>query len=91
MLSPFLFAVVVDVVTEFARAGALSELLYAYDLVLMSETIMGLMNKFLKCKEACGSKGLKDNIGKTNATMWSSQRMARLKEKLIHAVSAAWE
>ena len=39
VLSRFLFAVVVDVVTEFAREGALSELLYANDLVLMSETI----------------------------------------------------
>ena len=39
VLSPFLFVVVVDVVTEFAREGALSELLYADDLVLMSETI----------------------------------------------------
>ena len=29
VLSPFIFAVVVDVVTEFAREGALSELLYA--------------------------------------------------------------
>ena len=35
------FAVVVDVVTEFAREGVLSELLYADDLVLMSETIEG--------------------------------------------------
>ena len=32
VLSPFLFAVVVDVVTEFAREGVLSELLYANDL-----------------------------------------------------------
>ena len=29
MLSPFLLAVMVDVVIEFARDGALSELLYA--------------------------------------------------------------
>ena len=28
VLSPFLFAVVVDIVTEFARVGALNELLY---------------------------------------------------------------
>ena len=42
VLSPFLFAVVVDVVTEFAREGALSELLYADDIVLMSEVIEGL-------------------------------------------------
>ena len=30
---------VVDVVTEFAREGALSKLLYADDLALMSKTI----------------------------------------------------
>ena len=47
VLSPFLFAVVVDVVTEFAREGVLSELQYADDLVLMSETIEGLSDKFL--------------------------------------------
>ena len=33
------FAVVIDVVTELAREGLLSELLYADDLVLMSESI----------------------------------------------------
>ena len=32
-------AVVVDVVTELAREGVLIELLYADDLILMSETI----------------------------------------------------
>ena len=48
VLSPFPSAVVLDVVTGFPREGALSELLYADDLVLMSETIEGLRNKFLK-------------------------------------------
>ena len=62
MLSPFLLAVVVDVVTDFAREGALSESLYADDLVLMSETIKRLRNKFLKWKEAFESKGLKVNL-----------------------------
>ena len=52
VLSPFLFAVVVDVVTEFAREDALCELLYSDDLVLMSETIERLRNKFLKLKVA---------------------------------------
>ena len=46
VLSPYLFAVVVDVVTEFARERALSELLHAGDVVLMSETIEGLRDKF---------------------------------------------
>ena len=50
MLSPFLFAVVVDVVAEFAGECALSELLYADDLILMSEAINGLRNKFLRWK-----------------------------------------
>ena len=54
MLSPFLFEVVVDVVIEFAREGALSEFLCDEDLVLMSETI-----KFLKWKKALESKALK--------------------------------
>ena len=34
MLSPFFFAVMVDVVTEITREGALSELLYADDFSL---------------------------------------------------------
>ena len=65
VLSPFLFAVVVDAVTEFARVGALDELLYADDLVLMSDIIEGLRDKFLKWNEAFWSKGLKVNLGKT--------------------------
>ena len=65
VLSPFLFAVMVDVVTEFAREGALSEFLYAYDLVLISETFKGLWNKILKWKVAFEIKGLKVNLGKT--------------------------
>ena len=47
VMSLFLFAVVVDVVTVLAREGVLSELLYADDLVLMSETIKVLLNKFM--------------------------------------------
>ena len=38
----------VDVVSEFTREGSLSDLLYADDLVLMSETIEGLRNNFLR-------------------------------------------
>ena len=64
MLSPFLFAVVVDVVTEFASLGALCEMLYAVDIVPMSETIKRLWNKFLKWKAAFERKGFKVNLGK---------------------------
>ena len=65
VLSPFLFAVVVDAVTEFARQGVLCELLYADDLFLMSEAIEGLLNKFRKRNGTFESKGLKFNLGKT--------------------------
>ena len=41
----------------------LSELLYAADLILISETIEGLRNKFLKWKDSYKSKGLKVNLG----------------------------
>ena len=45
--------------------GVLNELLCADELVLMSETIKALSNKFLKWKEAFESTGLKVNLGKT--------------------------
>ena len=56
---------VVDVVTKFAREGTLNELLYADDLVLMSETTEGFRNKFIKWKEGFESKCLKVKLGKT--------------------------
>ena len=46
VLSPLIFAVVVDVVTERARKGLLNEILYADDLVLMSETLDDLRERF---------------------------------------------
>ena len=65
VLSPFLFAVVVYVVTELAREGTLSELLCADDLAMMSGTTEGLRNKFLQWKEAFESKCLTVNLGKS--------------------------
>ena len=44
----FFFAMVVVVVTEFARKSVLNELLFSDDLVLISETIKGLKNKFIE-------------------------------------------
>ena len=72
VLSPFLFAVVVDVVTECVREDVLSELQNAGDIILMSETIEALWNKFLIWKEDFESKGLKDNLGETRVMVSSS-------------------
>ena len=45
VLSPLLFAIIVDDITENARRGVVNELLYADDLVLMSETIEDLRKR----------------------------------------------
>ena len=45
---PLLFAVVVNVVTENAKESLMKEILYADDLVLMSEMIEGLKGRLLK-------------------------------------------
>ena len=65
VLSPLLFAIVVDVITENARRGVVNELLYADDLVIVSEDIEDLKEKFWNWKDALESKGLKVNTGKT--------------------------
>ena len=60
-LSVLLFAIVVDMITESVRNGLMSERLCADDLVLTSETMEGLREKFWKWKEAFERKGLKVN------------------------------
>ena len=57
VLSPLLFAIVVDVITENARRGVVNELLYADDLVIMSEDM----------------EDLKVNTGKTKVMVSGSE------------------
>ena len=65
VFSPFLFSIVLDVLSEDGRKGALYELLYADDLVLMAETMEELEAQFICWKAAFEGKGLKVNLGKT--------------------------
>ena len=46
VLSPLLFAIVVDVITENARWGVVNKLLYADDLVIMSEDMEDFKERF---------------------------------------------
>ena len=55
----------VDVVTGLAGEDGLGRLLYADDLVLISDAIYGLRNKFRKWMEAFESKSLR-------ITFWTS-------------------
>ena len=81
-LSPLLFAIAVDVISENAREELINEILYADDLVLMGESIENLkIEKFLKWKEAFESKGLKVNLKKTKVIV-SDSKVEVLKSKV---------
>ena len=57
VVSPLLFAIAVDVISENARKVLMNEILYAKDLVLMRESIENLKEKFFKWKEAFEARG----------------------------------
>ena len=71
VVSPF--AIVVDVVTENARRGVVNELLYADGLVIMSEDMEDLKERFWNWKDALESKGLKVNIRKAKLMVSGSE------------------
>ena len=60
--SLLLFAIVMDVVTYDVRNGVLHEILYADDLVLISECMENLLKKFSLCKATLEIKGMKGTI-----------------------------
>ena len=61
VLSPLLFAIVVNVITENARRGVVN----ADDLIIMSEDMEDLKERFWNWKNVLESKGLKVNTRKT--------------------------
>ena len=64
-LSPILFIIVMDVLTEDVRGGSLMELLYADDLVLCGELLNEVMDRYGRMKNAVEGKGLRVNFDKT--------------------------
>ena len=64
VLSPLLFAIVVDVITNEVNEGMLQEI-YADDIVLKAESMAELYEKCYGWKSALESKGLKVNLVKT--------------------------
>ena len=70
-LSPLLFIMVMDVLTEDVRDGSLMELLYADDLVLCGESLNDVMNKYKRWKNAVEGKGMRVNVDKTKGMQFS--------------------
>ena len=73
LLSPLLFAIVVDVITKNARRGVVNELLYADDLGIMTKDMEDLKERFWNWKDALESKGLKVNTRKTKMMVSGSE------------------
>ena len=89
MLSPLLFAIVVDVITENARRGVVNELLYADDLVIMIETMENLKERFWNWKDTLKSKGLKVNTKKSKS---DGKRVRReTSQKQDRSMWSLWE
>jgi len=65
VLSPLLFAVVMQAITRSTKVGLPWELLYADDLVLMAESMDELISKINRWKESMERKGMKVNVAKT--------------------------
>ena len=72
VLSPLLFAAVMDVVSSEARSCLPSELLYANDLVIMTSTMERLGRRVADCRASLLGKGLKVNAGKSKVMVGSS-------------------
>ena len=65
VLSPLLFATVIDVLSETVKKDVMWNLLYADDLVLLAESMQQLERDFVNWKNTFESKGLKVNMAKT--------------------------
>ena len=86
VLSPLIFAIVADVVTEHAREGLLNEILYADDLVLMSENTDDLRERFQKRRSALEGKGLKVNAGKTKMMVSATEGKIVLSKSINQSI-----
>ena len=72
VLSPLLFAAVMDVVSGEARSGLPSELLYADDLVIMAPTMEQLGRRVDDWRASLLGKGLRVNAGKSKVLVGCS-------------------
>ena len=72
-LSPFLFLVVVDVLSETAHGEGIWELLYADDLVVMAHSEEELQRKMTAWQECLEGGGLKVNADKTETMVISKE------------------
>ncbi|GFR99752.1 RNA-directed DNA polymerase from mobile element jockey-like [Elysia marginata] len=73
-LSPFLFTIVLDTISEECRNGPPWELLFADDLAIIADSEKELQRRWLKWQIGLESKGLKVNTGKTEVMVCGRNR-----------------
>ena len=74
VLSPLLFAAVMDVVSSEVRSGLPCKLLYGNDLVIITPTMEQLGRRVAEWRASLPDKGLKVNAGKSKVMVGSSGR-----------------
>ena len=72
VLSPLLFAAVMDIVSSEVRSGLPSELLYADDLVSIAPTLEPVVRWVADWRASLRGKGLNVNVGKSKVMVGSS-------------------
>ena len=87
VLSPILFAIVLEALSRGFSAGLPWELLYAEDLVIMADSLDELSVKLERWMAELSAKGLKVNIKKTKI-MISMVPVQSRRQGNTHAVSA---
>lgn len=65
VLSPLLFIIVLEALSQEFRTGCPWEILYADDLVIIAESMDEMLSKLKRWKEHLEAKGLRVNMGKT--------------------------
>ena len=79
VLSPLLFILVLEALSKEFRMGCPWELLYADDLVIISESLEELLERLNRWKTGMEAKGLRVNMGKTKV-MISAPNLHTLKD-----------
>ena len=82
VLSPLLFIIVMEALSQEFRTGCPWELLYADDLVIVAETLDELKSQLKQWKNGLESKELKVNVGKTKV-MCSSPNAVKSVDKSV--------
>src|SRR5215813_5494956 len=85
ILSPLLFAMVMEAITKNTRAGLPYELLYADDLVLLAESMDELISKIQRWKKVLERKGMKVNVAKTKVMISDAMKVEE-NEVNVHVV-----